>query len=131
MRISDWSSDVALPISRLVLPDLERPGATASPSPSPSGTPTPSPTETPDQASVLARYTLPAFARHSLARVGSARAGDGVRADAFGNADGRFLEALMRRLDTPLPSRRPHRSEERPVGKGCVSTCKSRRSPYH
>src|SRR3546814_11518376 len=23
------------------------------------------------------------------------------------------------------------RSEERPVGKGCVSTCQSRRSPYH
>ncbi|WP_119036503.1 hypothetical protein [Hephaestia caeni] len=108
----------ASPSPRLVLPDLERPGATASPSPSPSGTPTPSPTETPDQASVLARYTLPAFARHSLARVGSAREGDGLRADAFGDADGRFLEALMRRLDTPLPSRWLHIGLRRMLASG-------------
>src|SRR3546814_17398814 len=31
----------------------------------------------------------------------------------------------------PPPARRPCRSEERRVGKECVSTCRSRRSPYH
>ncbi|HVI99467.1 MAG TPA: hypothetical protein VM657_10415 [Sphingomonas sp.] len=89
----------ATPSPRLVLPDLETPGATPSP--------TPSPTEAPDQAQVLARYTLPAFARHSLARVGATQGG-GLRADGFGDADGRVLETLMRRLDTPLASRWLH-----------------------
>src|SRR3546814_13151735 len=32
---------------------------------------------------------------------------------------------VLARLDTALSS------EERRVGKGCVSTCRSRRSPYH
>src|SRR3546814_8035899 len=30
-----------------------------------------------------------------------------------------------------VPRRRPARSEERRVGKECVSTCRSRWSPYH
>src|SRR3546814_14976970 len=30
-----------------------------------------------------------------------------------------------------LPDDRPHRSEERRVGKECVRTCSSRWSPYH
>src|SRR3546814_1319265 len=32
---------------------------------------------------------------------------------------------------TPLPLRSAARSEERRVGKECVSTCRSRGSPYH
>src|SRR3546814_2880604 len=32
---------------------------------------------------------------------------------------------------TPIEALRDHRSEERRVGKECVSTCRSRWSPYH
>lgn len=51
-------------------------------------------------------HELPPYARRSLARIGlwSAEAG-GLGADAFAGADGGFLERLMGRLDTPLPSR--------------------------
>lgn len=66
-----------------------------SPLPSPSSTASPSPLPTP-------RYELPAFARRSLTRVG---ASDAFAGDAFGAADGRYLEVLMRRLSAPLPSR--------------------------
>src|SRR3546814_15959914 len=34
-------------------------------------------------------------------------------------------------FDSGLPLSREHRSEERRVGKECVSTCRSRWSPYH
>lgn len=69
----------------------------------PSPTPTPSPT--PD-AAALALYEMPAFARRSLAKVGPIGEGEGgVTPDAFGRADGRYLEVLMRRLSAPLPSR--------------------------
>src|SRR3546814_1790919 len=37
---------------------------------------------------------------------------------------------LIRHLD-PKPGSRYNRSEERRVGKECVSTCRSRWSPYH
>lgn len=54
----------------------------------------------------LTRYELPAFAQHSLARVGVTAAGnDPFAADAFGAADGRWLTTLMRRLDAPIASR--------------------------
>ena len=49
---------------------------------------------------------MPPFARRSLALVGAANRGDsGVATDAFGAADGRYLEHLMRGLAAPLPSR--------------------------
>src|SRR3546814_94031 len=35
---------------------------------------------------------------------------------------------MLRRLN---PAKRPNRSEERRVGKECVSTCRSRWPPYH
>src|SRR3546814_3925240 len=41
----------------------------------------------------------------------------------------RELLDLVPRLDAPAPVYR--RSEERRVGKACVSTCRSRWSPYH
>src|SRR3546814_18696913 len=44
------------------------------------------------------------------------------------------LQALARDMGVPLferSGRRFSRSEERRVGKECVSTCKSRWSPYH
>lgn len=54
----------------------------------------------------LSKYELPAFARHSLARVGVTAAGNGAfPATSFGDADGRFLATLMRRLDAPVASR--------------------------
>ncbi len=75
------------------------------PLPSPSPSPTPEPTPTVDPA-VLAQYEMPASARRSLASVGPVGPGQGgIDADAFGTADGRYVERLMRRLTAPLPSR--------------------------
>jgi hypothetical protein len=55
---------------------------------------------------VIARYELPDFAKRSLAQVGpSSPASDGLPATAFGNADGRFLQILMRRTQAPVASR--------------------------
>lgn len=73
--------------------------------------PTPSPTATPisdaERYAQLQKYELPASARRSLSRTGAAGPGttDGLKPDAFGNATGRYLETLMRRLDTPIASR--------------------------
>ncbi len=54
----------------------------------------------------LSKYELPDFARHSLHRVGVLAAGNAAfPANGFGNADGRVLAALMRRLDAPVASR--------------------------
>lgn len=61
--------------------------------------------EKPDPVA-LAEYALPRFARRSLAIVGPAGVNEGALGpDAFAGADGRFLQVLMRRLDTPMPSR--------------------------
>jgi len=74
-----------------------------SPGPSPSATPSPTPTIDP---AVLAQYEMPASARRSLDSVGPLGAGQGgIDADAFGAADGRYVERLMRHLTAPLPSR--------------------------
>ena len=75
------------------------PTAAASP------TPTPSPAPTIDPAT-LAFYRLPPASRRSLSLVGPATEREGaLPADAFGRADGRMLEGLMRRMTAPLPSR--------------------------
>src|SRR3546814_19449373 len=53
--------------------------------------------------------------------------------NAFGSQEAMFLEALDRYLERS-PDRAMAdnaRSEERRVGKECVSTCRSRWSPYH
>lgn len=49
-------------------------------------------------------YQLPDYARRSLDRVGVSGA-EGLPADAFGRADGRFLQRLMRLTDAPVASR--------------------------
>jgi hypothetical protein len=68
--------------------------------------PTPTPTPTPPSEAELAQYEMPLFARRSLALVGPiGMAEGGLREDAFGTADGGYLEGLMRRLSAPLPSR--------------------------
>ncbi|KTT71558.1 hypothetical protein, partial [Sphingomonas endophytica] len=66
-----------------------------SPIPSPTVGASPTPVPTP-------RYVLPSFARRSLATVG---ADQSFARDAFGAADGRYVERLMRYLSAPLPSR--------------------------
>ena len=73
------------------------PTVSASPSPSPSASPSPI------DPATLAQYEMPAFARRSLDRVGTAEGGFAPR--AFGTSDGRWLEILMRRTSAPLPSR--------------------------
>ena len=77
--------------------------------PLPAATPTPVAT---DPATGLpigaqpARYVLPAGSRRSLARVGIVPANmPMLDPHAFGNADGRYIEALMRRTHAPIASR--------------------------
>ena len=67
-------------------------------------TPTPSPTETPVPVDLTA-YELPDYAKRGLAVVGVATDGASLPPGAFGTANGRTLEALMRRLAAPVPSR--------------------------
>ena len=87
---------VAPPPGSLLPSDL------ASPTPAPSATATPEPID----PAILAQYELPFAARRSLAIVGPAGPREGgVAADSFGDADGQYLEALMRRVAAPLPSR--------------------------
>lgn len=54
----------------------------------------------------LSKYELPEFAKRSLDRVGADLVGNpSFPASAFGRADGRYLQTLMRRLDAPVASR--------------------------
>lgn len=54
----------------------------------------------------MALYELPDFARHSLGRVGIVAAGNApFPVNAFGQRDGRYVRALLRRLDAPVASR--------------------------
>ncbi|WP_448663791.1 hypothetical protein ACG3SL_03705 [Sphingomonas sp. CJ20] len=54
----------------------------------------------------LTKYELPAFARHSLARVGVLAGGNTpFPANGFGATDGRYLTTLMRRMGAPVASR--------------------------
>ena len=78
--------------------------ATPSPGASTSASPTPTATPTPVDPALLAEYELPSYARRPLDYVGVGSVA-GVGADAWGGADGRFLEAMMRRLDAPIASR--------------------------
>ena len=73
-------------------------GLTPAPAPSSSASPDAAATQAPHE------YTLPDYARRSLDRVGLGGA-DGLPPNAFGGADGRFLEMLMRRIDAPIASR--------------------------
>lgn len=60
----------------------------------------------PVDPAVLAEYELPSFARRSTALVGVVGPDQGgLAANAFGQANGRYLEALMRRLNAPVASR--------------------------
>ena len=55
---------------------------------------------------LLAEYNLPSYARRSTAMVGVVGLPEGgLGPRAFGNADGRFLQTLMRKMNAPVPSR--------------------------
>lgn len=76
----------------------------------PAPLPVPSPTASGEPGeidyAVIQRYELPEFAKRSLAQVGpSSPASDGLPVDAFGTADGGFLQTLMRRMNAPVASR--------------------------
>ena len=87
-------------------PTASRPLPPLSPLVLPSGVPTPTGTPTPGGPTGLAVYQLPEWARRPIARVGVGETNtDVLRPGMFGDADGRFLEVLMRRLSAPLPSR--------------------------
>ncbi|MCU6452869.1 hypothetical protein LPN01_02135 [Sphingomonas sp. A2-49] len=83
--------------------EMVQPLPSSTPTPLASATPTATPTIDP---AVLAQYEMPASARRSLASVGPAGPREGAfGADAFAGADGPYVEALMRRVAAPLPSR--------------------------
>ncbi len=86
------------------MPSPDAAGAIVQPLPSDTPTPLPTPSATPSpiDPATLAAYEMPPFARRSLDSIGIGR---GIGADAFGDADGFYIEALMRRLAAPLPSR--------------------------
>ncbi|MBE2991034.1 hypothetical protein IFR23_03295 [Sphingomonas sp. CFBP 13603] len=91
-------------------PSPAQPGAMIQPLPptTPGDTPLVPTVATPAQVdpAVLAQYEMPASARRSLATVGPVTASEGgLDTDAFGEADGQYVETLMRRLSAPLPSR--------------------------
>ncbi|WP_333962581.1 hypothetical protein [Sphingomonas aurantiaca] len=91
-------------------PAAPSPGAMIQPLPptTPAGIPPVAPAATPAaiDPAVLARYEMPESARRSLATVGPVASREGgLETDAFGEADGHYVETLMRRLTAPLPSR--------------------------
>lgn len=54
----------------------------------------------------VAKYEMPAYARHSLARVGvSATGNTPFPATSLGDADGRYVSALLKRMNAPVASR--------------------------
>src|SRR3546814_13351130 len=112
MRISDWSSTCALPISFLrdlfELRMVVEPAAAAAAAAR----------HTEDQARQMAD-ALDAMATHGLAT-------EQGRA-----ADQRFHSLVIEAARNPLLSTLSSRAEERRVGQECVSTCRSRGLPYH
>src|SRR3546814_3398887 len=106
MRISDWSSDVCSSDLRGALPPLRRPSRPCLQRRS----------EADRQTLLHERRGAPLSRGVEIALTITARLEEGLSE----------VEACPERLQG---SRR--RSEERRVGKECVSTCRSRWSPYH
>src|SRR3546814_11138352 len=105
MRISDWSSDVCSSDLPVLAPFPHRRGVTGGP-----GTP-------------AAAACLISAAHHSSTRQTGASKVSNTEKKASKAAGERSVRARM-----SVPSQA--RSEERRVGKECVSTCRSRWSPY-
>lgn len=82
------------------------PGTPVLPGPLPGATPTPGTPPAPTDFGAFVRADMPVYARRSLARVGVAGPAEGAMGPrAFGQADGRFLEALMRHVQPTFASR--------------------------
>src|SRR3546814_11853874 len=103
MRISDWSSDVCSSDLAAVSAALEEAV----------------------REHGLHLLPWPEVARALQARVGFARGHDSTLPDLSDEALGRSI------ADWLPPLLQNIRSEERRVGKECVSTCRSRWSPHH
>ncbi|WP_353203461.1 hypothetical protein [Sphingomonas sp.] len=89
------------PLPVPIASDTPLPGPTPGMTPSPGAT-APAPTD----FAAFVRADMPDYARRSLARVGAAGPAEGAMGPrAFGRADGRYLETLMRRLNAPIASR--------------------------
>ncbi len=99
------------PTSSAPRPILPPPDVAPGPSRLPGAEPATVPNEeagkpVPIDPKLLAEYELPAYARRLLAVVGVVdQSQGGLGRDAFGRADGRFLETLMGRLNAPIASR--------------------------
>jgi hypothetical protein len=107
-----FGDPVATPTPAPARTAAPNPAATAVAAPiAEGGTPTPVASETPvalptPDAAALARYEMPEYARRSISLIGVAGPGEGaLGVDAFGRAQGHYLEMLMRRLDAPIASR--------------------------
>src|SRR3546814_17179907 len=110
MRISDWSSDVCS--SDLALVTVEREGVLAS-----------YVTEISGKDPVIEVKMPGSYAPDVYVSVLAVRG----RVDGFWS----WLSHLAYKWGLPFGSPVATRSEERRVGKECVSTCRSRWSPYH
>src|SRR3546814_14885028 len=124
MRISDWSSDVCS--SDLVITDHHLPGDTlpdalAIVNPNQPGCGFPSK----NLAGVGVIFYMMLALRAELRRRGVYPADGGPRLDALSDLVALGTVADVVKLDAN------NRSEERSVGKECVSTCRSRWSTYH
>src|SRR3546814_13743381 len=121
MRISDWSSDVCSS-DLLALRLIDQPGAPV------------------DQPQREVRFALPRIAENQHPAI-ARRDAAGMDVDDFGSGPARKHGARLTGAEAgpqgdklTLPVAKPWgggRSEERRVGKECVSTCRSRWSPYH
>src|SRR3546814_11260757 len=118
MRISDWSSDVC---SSDLLGPLTRQGA--------------------NELALLLEVIAAIMKRHAVAvtrhcDIGAVTVHSRCR-EHMGAVDGHTLRLVDRRRIAVIKVailfhvERDTRSEERRVGKECVSTCRSRWSPYH
>src|SRR3546814_11255407 len=131
MRISDWSSDVCSsdlserwPAGRLCAEIFPCQGPHAA------AAATGLSRSRPDRPPFLpqSRHGFPAMIRPDT----PTDAGDRSMASRRIPATALFLTLLLAGgLALPQAAAAPTRSEERRVGKECVSTCKSRWSPYH
>src|SRR3546814_15696203 len=101
MRISDWSSDVCSS-DLLGFDHFER---------------------TLDR---VAKMSAEGYPPYNIEQIGAARLRITLAVAGFGESD-----LSIRIEDNQLVVRGKQRSEERRVGKECVSTCRSRGSPYH
>src|SRR3546814_12214022 len=116
MRISDWSSDVCSSDLRILLDRVEHLHLISPPT-GPGG-----------DADIFLRQQ-----RRDLVRLVGVVKGADLEAEFARDIDhvSHFVGAVAVVLDEDFAREHARRSEERRVGKECVSTCRYRWSPYH